>query len=99
MLHYDSANDVVVLINFTKDRQTRQFRRTGGVFIYWPEKNEWTGATGKFPKRWTWHPCGHGFYGPVLNAHFVFTAGDSRKNGIMFVYRYRRRPGEQSLRL
>jgi hypothetical protein len=34
--------------------------------------------------------CIHGSYSPEANAHFLFVAGDSRDNGAMWVYRYKR---------
>jgi hypothetical protein len=33
--------------------------------------------------------CGHGFYSPELNAHFLYKAEDSEDRGTMWVYRYK----------
>lgn len=36
------------------------------------------------------YPAFHAFYDPALNVAFVFVAGDSADNGVMWVYRYKR---------
>jgi hypothetical protein len=80
MMHYDSANNVVVLI-----RHKGKAAETG-VFIYDPEANRWTTASEGMPKGWG--QTANGFYDSKLNAHFVHVAHDSRDNGVIFVYRY-----------
>jgi hypothetical protein len=93
LLHYDSANDVVVLIRHKGEADEQ------GVFIYDPDANEWTTAlAGKdFPwaRRAANRPPGKcaqrsGFYHPGLNVHYVFGATDGHADGEMFVYRYKR---------
>ena len=34
--------------------------------------------------------CWNGFYSPELNAHFFHIAGDSRDDGTIWVYRYKK---------
>lgn len=81
---YDSANDVVLIFSFGR----RPSFAERGVVAYSPDKNELTLATREIPGN------GHRncFYDPELNAHFVFTAGDSQPGGKMYVYRYKRAP-------
>ena len=84
MMHYDTANDVVVLFRFIPKAGGKT-----GVFVYDPAKNTWITAETTLPS-WvgnTWS----GFYHPEFNAHVIHSAGDGRTNGKMFVYRYKRR--------
>jgi hypothetical protein len=84
MMHYDTADDVVVLFRFLPKAGGRT-----GVFVYDPAANTWTTAETTAPS-WvgnTWS----GFYHPRWNAHVIHSAHDGRTNGKMFVYRYKRR--------
>ena len=85
-MHYDSANYVILFFSFATDITGSLERR--GIYAYDAGKNEWTLATGKFAPDWP-RGCNHTFYDPVLNAHFIYKAGDSRGKGTMFVYRYK----------
>jgi hypothetical protein len=40
------------------------------------------------PRKWA--RCRSAFYDAGLNAHFVFAAGDSRDDGAVWAYRYRK---------
>jgi len=81
-MHYDSANDVVLVFRHTGEPEER------GVFVYEPQRNEWTTA-GSLPP---WWPRGqvNAFYDPLLNLHFFHVAGDSDDNGVIVAYRYKR---------
>lgn len=88
MMHCDLVNDVVVVTRH-KGGSDR------GVFIYDPDENAWSVATRSFPAQWPEKPstgASSGYYDPVLNAHFFHVAADSRDNGVILVYRYKRRP-------
>jgi hypothetical protein len=76
-MSYDSINDMVIFLNF------------GGqtVYTYNPETDTW-GSAGSIPGGFS--NTNGTFYDSELNAHFVFTAGDSRDNGKIWVYRYKR---------
>jgi len=89
-VQYDSANDVALIFSF--GRQPSFAERS--VVAYSPDKNELTSATKKIDGdlRNGQHNC---FYDPELNAHFIFTAGDSTPGGKMFVYRYKRAAEKQ----
>ncbi|MHC4916134.1 MAG: hypothetical protein ACYTGB_11660, partial [Planctomycetota bacterium] len=82
MMHYDAANDAVVLF--------RHGKRSGhpGVFVYDIAKNAWATAPTKLPE-WPGNTRS-GFYHPEWNAHFIHSAHDGRTNGKMYVYRYKR---------
>jgi hypothetical protein len=79
--HYDSASDVVVL------RLRGKQAAKPGIYVYDPGKNQWT------PEPVTSGTGGaHGFYDPVLNAHFFFDAGDRKfEPGVIRAWRYRRK--------
>jgi hypothetical protein len=77
-LHYDSANDAVVAIHYADEK----------IYVYDPEADAWREPVAMRAGVKTKGKCGHAFYDPELNAHFVFTAGDSADNGIMWAYRW-----------
>jgi hypothetical protein len=79
--HFDSANGVVVL------RLRGRRAAKPGIYVYDPGKNQWS------PEPVTSGTGGaHGFYDPVLNAHFFFDAGDRKLDpGVIRVWRYRRK--------
>jgi hypothetical protein len=61
-----------------------------GIRIYDPAQDIWSKAAPppEEPEiQWKYKQI-HGFYDPVLNAHFYFLAGDSGDNGSILVYRY-----------
>jgi hypothetical protein len=77
---YDSASDNVVLFYHGEKKEAR------GVYIYSPATNAWTDepvsefkAVGQ---------CVNACYDPRTNAHFLHAAGDSRDDGVVWVYRY-----------
>ncbi len=81
-MHYDSVNDVVVLFRFGGDKEEQ------GIFVYDPETNIWLDepklavkATGQ---------CKNAFYDPELNVHVIHGAGDSRDDGTVWAYRYKK---------
>ncbi len=81
-IHYDSVNDVVVFFDYAYSKEK--------VRVYDPETSTWLDPLPMpdgIQRRWD---HGHAFYDPELNVHFVFLAGDSRDNGIMWAYRYKR---------
>jgi len=87
-MHYDSASDVVTVFA----RSSRVHGKDLGVHVYDPAANAWKKPLPLPPavaNKWT-RMCWSGFYGPKLNAHFFHTASDSRDNGTMWVYRYKR---------
>jgi hypothetical protein len=69
-----------------------QFRARGGAepgyYVYDPADNKWTGRR-PLPRG---YPRGvtNAFYDPKSNAHFLHVAGDSRDNGVVWAYRYRK---------
>ena len=93
LLHYDSANDVVVLFyhrlpQSKTDGDVNPGAKALGVYIYDPAANAWSEAPLPLPKEIS--RCPSGFYCPDLNAHFIHCADDSADNGVMSVYRYKR---------
>ncbi len=87
MMHFDVANDVVLLLRVKGTAQQR------GVFVYDPEKNEWTTASAEIPGDLQVRQ-NSGFYHPVWNAHVIYSAPDGRTDGKMYVYRYKRRSSQ-----
>jgi hypothetical protein len=77
-LHYDSANDVVVAIHYSDEK----------IYVYDPEKDGWGEPVATRAGLLGLHKRGHAFYDPELNAHFVFAAGDSADDGVMWAYRW-----------
>jgi hypothetical protein len=82
-LTYDSVNDVVLFF---------QFRARGGAepgyYVYEPADNKWTGRR-PLPRGYS-RGVTNAFYDPKSNAHFLHVAGDSRDNGVVWAYRYRK---------
>jgi hypothetical protein len=84
---YDSVNDKVLLVfhSFHDDQPERL-----GIDVYDSERNRWAEPRMTVPKE-----LGHnrqaknGFYDPDLGVVFVHTAGDSRDDGRIWVYRYK----------
>lgn len=89
IMNYDSVNDTVVLIH----HRVRE-GETAGVYIYHPARNEWEMARAFEPAA-PGALCWTGFYDPETNAHYLHGAGDSRDNGTMWVYRYKRAAAAQ----
>jgi hypothetical protein len=84
---YDTANDVVLLLfhsHFYDDPQRL------GVYVYDPATNRWSGEKLELPEKLGKNrQAKNGFYDPELNAVFLHSAGDSRDDGSIWVYRYR----------
>jgi hypothetical protein len=78
---YDARRDMVVAIHFKG--------KSPGVFTYDPKTNSWADPVpfpDDVPK---FHHAANTFYDPGLNAYFCHVAGDSRDDGVMWVYRYK----------
>lgn len=92
-MHYDAVNDVVILAAHGRSYEDRR-----GIHVYDPEANTWLPGPNPIPAALTPGPygvCVSAFYDPELNAHFYFSAGDSRTEpGSIWVYRYKRRPAK-----
>jgi len=79
-VHYDAASDLVLVLHYSDKK----------AYVYNPETGAW-GDPLPMPDGMMKHSdCGHAFYDPELNAHFVFFAGDSVDNGVMWAYRYKK---------
>ena len=64
-----------------------------GVYVYDPNTNSWAAEALAVPDKLGGNrKPKNGFYDPELSAVFVHTAGDSRDDGEIWVYRYKRRP-------
>jgi hypothetical protein len=87
ILVYDSRADRVLLVfhSHFDDRPERL-----GVYIYDPEKNAWSAEPLDLPARLgrNGQPK-NGFYDAALGVVFLHTAGDSRDDGTIWVYRYK----------
>jgi hypothetical protein len=93
LVHYDSANDVVVLFYHRlpvndNDGDFNPGAKALGVYVYDPVANSWSETPQPMPK--VIGLCPNGFYNQELNAHFIHCAGDSEDNGVMSVYRYQK---------
>ncbi len=93
LMHYDSANDAVVLFyhrlpQSSTDGSVNPGDKALGVYIYDPAANSWSEDPRPLAKEIG--RCPNGFYSPNLNAHFIYCAGDSADDGLMSVYRCKR---------
>jgi hypothetical protein len=83
-VHYDAAADRVLAF-FGWNRDDAKNR---GISVYDPEAGSFEAplaiAAGVV------NGCVHGFYSPEVNAHFIYTAGDSDDRGTIWVYRYKK---------
>ena len=79
ILNCDSAIDRVVLI--------RHGGQKTGVYVYDPDRNAWADTVVPLPSFWRASLASSGFFHPELGVHYVFSAGDSRDNGRMAVFR------------
>jgi len=85
LANYDVVNDVVVFFQLRgRDPKDR------GVRVYGPAGSAWANELTAFPPDWNHRAACNAFYDPRLNAHFIHQAGDSRANGVIWVYRHRR---------
>jgi hypothetical protein len=92
LMHYDSANDVVVLFyhrlpQAMPDGDFNPGVKALGIYVYDPVTNAWSETPQPLAREIG--QCPSGFYSPDLNAHFIHCAGDSADNGVMSVYRYK----------
>jgi hypothetical protein len=81
-MNYDAAGDVVVLFRFEGSDEER------GMYVYDPKANAWSKQKSEMPKKWG--RCRSAFYDANVNAHFVFAAGDSRDDGAVWAYRFKK---------
>jgi len=84
---YDPVNDKVLLVRHSNhyDKMDRT-----GVYVYDPEGNAWTEEPLPLPEKLRNDKVKNGFYDAELNAVFIHSAGDSRDDGVIWVYRYKK---------
>jgi hypothetical protein len=79
---YDARLDLVVAVHFKGKRP--------GVFVYDPKTNSWANPI-PFPADGPkFQFAANTFFDRELNAYFFHVAGDSKDDGIMWVYRYKK---------
>lgn len=79
---YDARLDLVVAIHFKG--------KAPGAFVYDPKSNSWAGPL-PFPADGPRFPfAANTFFDRELNAFFCHVAGDSRDDGVLWVYRYKK---------
>ena len=67
--------------------------KDGRVYTYRPADDRWSSRPlPEKVRKAVSYPQHHASYDPEINVCFYFVASDSRDNGRMFVYRYKRRP-------
>jgi len=79
---YDARLDIVVAMHFTG--------KSPGIYVYNPDTNKWADPIpfpADVPK---FHIAANTCYDRELNAYFCHVAGDSRDDGIMWVYRHKK---------
>ena len=85
---YEPVADVVLLVihsHFYSDPDRM------GIYVYDPKANTWTEEPLEVPEKLGRNrKPKNGFHDPRLNAVFIHTAGDSRDDGEIWVYRYRK---------
>ncbi len=89
LMVYDAAHDVVLLV-FHSHHDDKPEKL--GIFVYDPQANAWADEPLTIPgKLGGDRNPKNGFYDPGLNAIFLHSAGDSRDDGVIWVYRYKGR--------
>lgn len=84
-LTYDSVNDVIVACYYSRDN------KKNGLYVYHPSTNSWEEKPFALKARPSPYQSSRStFYNPELNAHFFYIAMDSRDDGVMRVWRYKR---------
>jgi hypothetical protein len=87
--NYDSANDRLVSIRYRATKDEAGLRQ--GVYAYDPGTNTWAEPLPLPPPvAGLERTASSAFYDPELNAYFCHFASDSRDDGTMWVYRYRK---------
>jgi hypothetical protein len=88
LMLYDSVNDVVLLVVHSSFDSEKS--RTG-VYVYDPTANAWSTEALAVPEKLAGNDKPkNGFYDPATNAVFIHSAGDSKDDGVIWVYRYKR---------
>jgi hypothetical protein len=84
----DPSTDKVLLV-----RHSNHYDKTDrtGVYVYDPEANTWAEDPLPLPEKLRNDQVKNGFYDAELNVVFVHSAGDSRDDGVIWVYRYKNR--------
>jgi hypothetical protein len=79
---YDARLDILVAIHFRGPAT--------GIFVYDPKANSWADPL-PFPANGPkFQYAANTFFDRELNAYFCHVAGDSRDDGVMWVYRYKK---------
>jgi hypothetical protein len=87
LMVYDSANDKVLLVSHSY-HYAKPDRL--GVYVYDPTTNAWETEPLTLPKKLENEQVKNGFYDPDRNVVFLHVAGDSRDDGVIWVYRYQK---------
>jgi hypothetical protein len=83
VMEYDTQNDKLLLFRHSAGDDKKH---PLGIFIYDPEKNEWSADTLPLP---AWRgQCKNAFYAPDLNVFIFHSANDSADDGSIWAYRY-----------
>ncbi|MEX0717408.1 MAG: hypothetical protein WD066_12515 [Planctomycetaceae bacterium] len=97
-LHYDSTADRLLFFQFrSRDAAGNANSAEGsGVYAYAPTTATWTTDATPFPEEFRAESrrSVNAFYDANLNVHVFHTAGDSRDNGVIWVYRHGTAAGE-----
>ena len=80
-MRYDPVADVVIVAAHAEKKR--------GIHVYDPAANAWRAPTLSFPEEFP-KKCVNGFYDPDWNVHVFHVAGDSRPDGRIWAYRYKR---------
>ena len=80
-MRYDPVADVVIVAAHAEKER--------GIHVYDPTNNVWRAPTLSFPEGFL-KKCVNGFYDPEWNVHVFHVAGDSRPDGRIWAYRYKR---------
>ena len=87
---YDSANDKVLLVQHSYHYGKNGRPDRLGVYLYDPLANAWTEEPLLLPEKLRNMQVKNGFYDVELNAVFLHSAGDSRDDGVIWAYRYKK---------
>jgi hypothetical protein len=85
LLVYDARNDVVLLsVHPPEESRIEEM----GIYTYDPNANAWAAEPVALPDKLARdRKVKNGFYSPDLEALFLHSAGDSRDDGVIWVYR------------
>src|SRR5262249_34215356 len=86
---YEPVADKVLLVRHSHHYEDTPERL--GVYIYDPARNEWNEEPLPLPAGLRNRQVKNGFFDPELNVVYIHSSGDSQDEGVIWVYRFKKR--------